>query len=70
MVSTMHYERKLYSMFPHICCISETIHNNVHERIMKCTWEKRSVLLALQSTEKSCFTHLVLYLLPQVLFPM
>jgi hypothetical protein len=61
MVSTMHYEGKLYSMFLHICCISEIIHNNVHERIIKCTLEKRSVLLALQSTGKSCFTGLVLY---------
>jgi len=52
MVSTM----KLYSMFLYICCISEIIHNNVHERIIKCTLEKRSVLFALQSTGKSRFT--------------
>ena len=56
MVSTMHYEGKLYSMFLHSVCISEIIHNNVRERIIKCTLEKRGVLLALQSTGKSCFT--------------
>jgi len=61
MVSTMHYEGKLCSMFLHICCIYEIIQNNQHERIRKCTLEKGSVLLALQSTGKSCFTGLVLY---------
>lgn len=61
MVSTMHYEGKFYSMFLHICCISEIIHNNVHEKIKKCTLEKGNVLLALQSTGKSCFIGLVLY---------
>jgi hypothetical protein len=57
----MHYERTLYNTFLHICCISEIIHQNIHEIFTKCTLEKRSVLLALQSTRKSCFTGLVLY---------
>lgn len=71
-VSTMYYDRKIYSVFLHICCISEIIHNSVlYMRELQNGHRKKGVSSLFLSLQARDVLHLWFYtgILLKVLFP-